>query len=282
MIAGLDSAYPPSAESARRARAAGVKLWWGYIATRPNVGLLNTWSKDDFDTVRAAGIEVGAMASGWDDPAAVAALAKSWGIDLLCLDDEVGIRGDGPWVQGWLDAAGAGLYGNFPVFFNRRGRFYVLASYPGYDPQATWPGATPGSPHGWQWQGTHDEFGASVDRGWYDDRFVSGGLDVAQLDEIQASLGQIWNTLNWGTPVGGAVPQGWMPIQLKAIADAVSADTTAIEKAIGDAQAQTSALLATLQEAINGLAAEGIPPANLQPLQDRLDKLSAHLGVGVP
>src|SRR5207237_988026 len=32
----------------------------------------------------------------------------------------------------------------------------------------------PNGPCGWQWQGTHKEFGWSVDRGWFEDSFVAG------------------------------------------------------------------------------------------------------------
>jgi len=48
----------------------------------------------------------------------------------LCLDIESGIRGDGPWKQAWLDASGAGVYGNGPCH-NCRAAFHVLAAYPG-------------------------------------------------------------------------------------------------------------------------------------------------------
>jgi peptidoglycan hydrolase-like protein with peptidoglycan-binding domain len=80
-------------------------------------------------------------------------------------------------VQDWLTKSGAGLYGNAPVFHGRRAAFYVLADYPGSDPHATWSPHVqrPNGPCGWQWEGTHTEFGCSVDRGWYDDWFAVGG-----------------------------------------------------------------------------------------------------------
>ena len=49
---------------------------------------------------------------------------------MPCLDVEGGIRADGAWVQPWLDASGAGLYGNAPVFSGRRAAFYETASDP--------------------------------------------------------------------------------------------------------------------------------------------------------
>ena len=102
---------------------------------------------------------------------------------MLCLDVEPKIRGDGPWVQDWLSASGAGLYGNAPVFTGRRAAFYVLAWYPKRDPARTWivdpRYPRPNGPCGWQWRGTHTEFGRGVDRGWYDDWFAPQGAAAA-------------------------------------------------------------------------------------------------------
>src|SRR5436305_6106352 len=107
MIAGLDSSYSvPTLAQAEAAGRAGVHLWSGYLATRPNVGLAHPWSEYNFQVVRQAGMRSIAFCSGWDDPAACKALAAQWGV-LLCLDVEGGIRADGPWVQPWLDASGA-------------------------------------------------------------------------------------------------------------------------------------------------------------------------------
>ncbi|WP_337309039.1 hypothetical protein, partial [Candidatus Aeolococcus gillhamiae] len=173
MIAGLDSSFAvPMAAQADAARAAGVGLWSGYLTSKSNVGIAHPWRQFDFDSARRCGGTPIAYCSGNDDPVACKALAANWSVHL-CLDVERGIRGNGWWVQGWLDAAGAGLYGSAPVFIGRRAAFYIFAAYPGNDPRATWPGnePRPSRPCGWQWQGTHAEFGASVDRGWYDDFF---------------------------------------------------------------------------------------------------------------
>jgi peptidoglycan hydrolase-like protein with peptidoglycan-binding domain len=177
MIAGLDSASPPSAGVLAQAKAHGVKMWSGYLATKDHVNLLRPWTREEFGRVKAAGLSCLAFCSGQDDPVACKNRAAEWGV-RLCLDVESGIRGDGPWVQDWLTKSHAGLYGNAPVFRGRKAPFYVLAAYPGSDPGRTWPNdrhnPRPNGPHGWQWRGTHTEFGSGVDRGWYDDWFAGG------------------------------------------------------------------------------------------------------------
>jgi hypothetical protein len=176
MIAGLDSSFDvPSAAQLTKAKQHGVRMWSGYLATKPGVGFAHRWKKAEFARIKAAGMTAIGFCSGHDDPVACRELAAEWGV-LLCLDVERGIRSDGPWVRSWLQRSGAGLYGNAPVFANRQAAFYVLAAYPGPDPSRTWTTdphhPRPHGPCGWQWQGTHDEFGCSVDRGWYDDWFV--------------------------------------------------------------------------------------------------------------
>lgn len=186
MISGLDSAYPPSPDAALAAKADGIRLWGGYLASVPydgwsHFGLYHPWPPEGFEFARLCGSTPIAFCSGWDDPGTLKALAEGWHL-RLCLDVEGGIRPDGSWVQGWLDASGAGLYGNAPVHRGRRAAFYILAAYPGYDPSASWSGPRPNGPCGWQWQGTHTEFGVGVDRGAYDDWF--GGLHGGGLDEL--------------------------------------------------------------------------------------------------
>src|SRR5439155_8028783 len=172
MIAGLDSSFavPTNAQLAQ-AKAAGVGLWAGYL---PEAGVAHGWSQSDFDRVKAAGLATLAFCSGQADPLTAKRNGEAWGV-RICLDVERTIRADGPWVQPWLDASGAGLYGNLPVHGGRTAAFHLLADYPASgDPKMTWLGVRPPAPCGWQWEGTHDEFGASVDRGWYDDWFLGG------------------------------------------------------------------------------------------------------------
>jgi hypothetical protein len=196
VIAGLDSSFTaPSAAQADAAAAAGVRVWSGYLATRAGVRLAAPWPELAFANAKRCGGRPLAFCSGWDDPTAVRQLAAAWGV-LPCLDCEPEIRDLGSWTQGWLDEAGAGLYGSAHVH-GLRAAFHIIARYPGRDPGATWPAdvARPAAPCGWQWQGTHTEFGCSVDRGWFDDWF-GGGDDVDPT--LQAKLDQLANVLLGG------------------------------------------------------------------------------------
>jgi hypothetical protein len=177
-VSGVDSSFcKPTPVLAAHARAAGYSLWSGYIATGGGVRLAAPWSQQEFDYARLVGGTPIAYCSGWDDPVALRILAGMWHV-RLCLDVEDGIRGDGPWVQPFLDSSGAGLYGNAGVFPGRRAAFYVEAEYPlSGDPFGdSWPPrlARPPGPCAWQWAGTHSEFGCDVDSMWADPWFAGG------------------------------------------------------------------------------------------------------------
>src|SRR5262249_43024857 len=179
MIAGLDSSFDrPTPAQAAAAYAAGVRAWGGYFGLRPRseLGLATLWDQADFDVIRNAGMTPIGFCSGWDDPVAIRARAAAWGI-LPCVDVERLIRDDGPWVDPWLAASRAGLYGNASVHFEtgqpvgRGAAFNIVSGYFGYDPQKTWePWLTdrPSAPTGWQWQGGHWEVGLEVDSNWPD------------------------------------------------------------------------------------------------------------------
>jgi len=188
MIAGLDSSYDaPNAAQADAAAAGGVRLWSGYLALPGGgAGLAAPWPREAFENARLCGGAPIAFCSGWDDPVALRELASEWGV-RLCLDCEPGIRDLGDWTQPWLDASGAGLYGG-RVRHQLRAAFHILAEYPGFDPLASWSGLRPadGTPCGWQWRGDHVEFGAHVDRGWYDDGFSGGWKVVLGPDDVKA------------------------------------------------------------------------------------------------
>ena len=179
MIDALDSATPPTMAQAQAAKAAGVRMWNGYLATRGNLGLLRPWTQAEFDVVRSVfGVTPLAYCSGWDSPGDVAAVGAAWKV-RPCLDVEGGIRGDGAWVDGWLARSpGTGLYGLLSTH-GHPAPFRVVAGYPSSgDPVSTWPtgkgGGWPAEPHGWQWAGSHQAFGVEVDACWMDDWFVGG------------------------------------------------------------------------------------------------------------
>lgn len=190
MIAAFDSSDSrPSPAQAAAAYASGVRAWAGYIGTRPGLGLASLWGWGDFQVVKQAGMLAIAYCSGFDDPVAVRELAAAWGV-VLGVDVEPGIRDDGAWVPGFLQESGAGLYGLASVHYHtgepigRGAAWNIMANYPGFDPQATWIGGLPppAAPHGWQWQGTHTEFGLSVDSNWLEDRFLQLGPEEENTD----------------------------------------------------------------------------------------------------
>lgn len=198
MITGLDSATEPSAAAVLAAKAAGVSLWSGYISTAPydgesHFGLWHPWSREAFENARLCGSKPIAYCSGWDDPIKLKTQAEIWNV-RLCLDVEGGIRADGPWVQDFLYKSGAGIYGNYGCHTGRNAAFHVLAAYPGInDPSGTWWNQTqrPGKPCGWQWVGTHTEFGVGVDRGDFDDWFaqpdIQPEIQTEENNEVPAS-----------------------------------------------------------------------------------------------
>jgi hypothetical protein len=223
MIEGHDSAYPPSDAALAAASAAGRRLWAGYFA---GPGILNGWAKSDFDRVRAHGLATFAYCSGWANPAAMAAQSGSWQVSI-CLDVEGGIRPDGPWVPGWLATSGAGLYGNPPIHAHAA-PFHILAAYPqGGDPGGlTWPiwWPQPATPCGWQWAGSHPEFGVTVDSLWLDDWFAAhfgpgGGTINAMLtpSEKFAEARKILGTFR-GADFGLGRPQADVDADVRSIA----------------------------------------------------------------
>lgn len=265
MIIGLDSASQPTAFQAKTAASKGIKLWSGYLATKYDangrnvVGLYSPWSRAGFDNARLCGSVPIAFCSGWDDPLACARLAASWGV-RLCLDVEGGIRGNGSWVQEWLDASGAGLYGNAPVHPGRRAAFHVLAAYPIWaplsPPTATWSGARPPGPCGWQWRGTHSEFGVGVDRGNYDDWFATAAASAAEgelggfmglSDDAQQKLADQVDTI-YQVIANPTPTQSWPALQTKLSALQVSVNklptsnaTTDLSSVVQAAQAAVTA-----------------------------------------
>lgn len=276
MIAALDSSFTaPSAAQADAAATAGVRVWCGYIATRAGVGLAAPWTELAFMNAKRCGGVPLAFASGWDDPAACRAAAAAWGVRLV-LDCEDGIRGLGSWSQGWLDVSGAGLYGAAHVH-GLRAALHVLARYPGRDPGSTWPAdlARPAGPVGWQWQGTHTEFGCSVDRSWLDDWF--GGdmsIDPKAIDHIRQTGDDLWSQGMDGVDLSTHREPIVARLERKVdqlLALVKAADVTAALAAI---RAELDAVRAAQQGA-------GGAAVDLSRVYAEVERLGGHLGVDV-
>lgn len=274
VIAGIDSSIDrPNAAIIQQARAAGIRLWIGYLATNQAPGAFNLespWDLASFDVARQLPCVPIGMCSGWDDPAAIRQLAAAWRV-RPCLDCEDGIRADGPWVPGWLATSGAGLYGLSSVHDGRSAAFHILARYPCSppaccDPGASWPEdlARPASPTGWQWCGTHTEFGISVDRGWYDEA-LGGIMDEATFKQW------VRDVLNEGSAQGTTSWAGTEQDILGTIQEVFNQDSDA----------------ATKLQAIQAALGTGQAPVSFQPVLDavaalgqKVDALGHHLGEG--
>lgn len=185
----LDSDWEPSAAQVAAAKSAGWQAWLGYLQTKPGVYLAGPWSDAAFGVVRAGGLLTGAYVSGWDDPTALRAKAAALGITII-LDVESGIRGDGLWVDPFLAASGAAIYGDIAVMTAHATHghpAYVFAGYPGGPQSATWPSygpvLDPARPTGWQYQGTTQEPFGAVDLSNFDQAALQPqeGEDVSVL-----------------------------------------------------------------------------------------------------
>jgi hypothetical protein len=174
------------------AKAAGRRVWSGYISTAPFDGkshynLARPWSQAEFEVARQCGGTPIAYASGWDDPEGLRRLAGSWRV-RLCLDNESAVRPDGAWVQGWLSVASAGHYALAQFHAGRLAAFNIVCNYPrSGDPGGdSWPSwyPRPSGPCGWQWAGSHNEFGVTVDSSWLDDWFGGHMLTLSEKYDI--------------------------------------------------------------------------------------------------
>lgn len=273
MIWAFDSSFDaPSLAQAQAAKAAGIGFWWGYLATRAGVGLAAPWPRMAFWNVQQAGLGCGAMVSGWDDPVALRQLADSWGIPLLALDDEDGIRrlSTPDWRPAFLAAAGAGHYG-LQERLTIRAPFRIAALYPrGGCTGATWPTSTPpAGPHGWQCQGTHTELGLSVDRSALDDWFRGDGMTT---DEQRAFVRLVYIAAGDREPESEQALEG-------ALADLQSkgAETFVTDYVdAGEFQARMAALAQLVADYRAGKLG-GAPASDLPKVADALDAAAAQL-----
>jgi hypothetical protein len=290
MIKGVDSAYPPSTTSLQQAKAAGVRHWAGYFAGR---NILHGWAHSEFQRVQNAGLSTMAYCSGWSDPVKMQTQSLEWEIPI-CLDVEGGIRGDGAWVQPWLDASGAGLYGNGPVFRGRRFAFGVVASRPITDPHATWPSETwwprvwgeyVGAPaiDGWQWLGSHTAFGTTVDGCWLDDAFLNlHGAGGGSIGDDMSALAESQIATLYGKFADPGDPKYIALEQTPATLAEIQTELGALKQQIAALPTGGNSVdLTVIIAAINDLKEH--PAVLTDPtLSGKIDALAKHLGVGTP
>jgi hypothetical protein len=138
-----------------------------------------------------------AFCSGGSDPVACRTRAHALGI-LYGPDVEANITDGG---QAWLDTAGdAGVYGGYGVM-SRRAAWHIVADYRAI-PGDTWPTylARPAGPLGWQCQGTHSEYGGSVDSSRLDDFFAGASApQPTQGDQEMKVIAGDQTTTAWIT-----------------------------------------------------------------------------------
>lgn len=179
----IDSAFAPTLANAQAAKAAGIKLWAGYVA---GGRVYHAWSRQDFDVIRQAGMRPVFVHVGTSGQEAV---ANAWQCgamtgDIVALDVEAGWNDT--YSQAWcaaVKAAGftAWLYGldsevnaHGAPFDGVWAARYVYPTVP-----------TPTSRESIQYWNSHDEFGVGVDRSVCDDRWATQG-DKLDLDTARS------------------------------------------------------------------------------------------------
>lgn len=279
MIPALDSSFDaPTPAQAQAAAAAGVRAWGGYLATEQRAGAFNLaapWSRQAFAIVQQAGLRAIAFCSGWDDPVVLRQLAAEWGL-LLFLDDEDRIRRltQPDWRPAFLQASGAGLYGLLSRH-NIAAPYRIAAEYPtGGCTGATWPTSpAPPEPHGWQCQGTHTEFGLSVDRSALDDWFQEAtmAIDPAILQELRTNAATSARIVS---ATDAAQDDAGNPIDVHWTAGYVLAHVRALQAQLGqllgdDQQVQQAVAALTQQVQSQGATVQAVQAA-VAALKDQL------------
>lgn len=258
MIAVFTSLLPPTSDDIVRARNTGIQVWNGYLSVNANVNLPTpSWARGDFATAQTLSPSPLAFVSGWDDPLAIKTLAAAWGVrpTLLVMD---GIRTEGSWIKGFLTDSGAGIAGPAQIH-HWDAPWHVLVASPGYDPQATWNGAAPNTPNGWQWDITH---------GWYDDWYL-GDDDMFDATD-RTTLGNVAVAASTAATLAPQLQQ-----QMNVLTTTVDALQGAVARLSGPAPVNTDALaqalvplltphltdVSALAAALAPLLAPSLPPA---------------------
>ncbi len=192
IVQAVDSYAPPTNEQLQQAKAAGIRMWNGYLSNPQDPGIDSVWSAADFQRIAAVlgpvwygGHAYNGLAycSGDADPGVCQRLGALWNV-LICLDVENSIRAYGSWTQPWIDTAGiCGVYGNIGVQVVRAS-FHVLAAWVTDEPTTTWPttAVRPDTPCGWQWKGNVPMLGSTVDRNVFDVSFITAPLPPTEDD----------------------------------------------------------------------------------------------------
>lgn len=290
----LDTLYPPApAQLVADCRAVGAAGCWVYFLRRAADGTPldnGSWTLGHVQALRAAGLLApGIVVPGNVPPAPdlVMAAARAAQVDPVIGDDlETASEPPASWEDELDQAAAAAGYSELNY-----GPAAVLGLYDPGEPGwlASWLRTgqldpIPALPAGWRaWQFVND---LPINGSWYDasvvDPALFGGemLDsttVAKLLQGAADAGQTRAAVTLGYQVladDSKDPNAYT--YLSAMFDRVLTAITGLDLAAIKTE------LDTVQTELAGLVAQGVPPANLQPLQDAIMRLGAHLGVGTP
>jgi len=229
VITILDVAYPSTPDQlVADLQAIGAHGCAGYVldlALEPPT----TWTPAHAQALEQAGLIFLPIVTPGDLPPPAAGCWGWWsGSGPIALDLEAGSTPAGAWVQAWCQAVRArggspGLYGGTaiqPAYGGLGFGWRWLASW-----VTTHPTTLPAGYAAWQWTDQMWIHGRRYDASIFDE----GVFELATIDDvltlanaINDRTGQIWNLLDWGTPVGGAVPQGWGPTQWAKIDQALA------------------------------------------------------------
>lgn len=290
----LDTLFPPPpAQLVADCRAVGAAGCWVYFLRRAADGTPldnGTWTLAHVQALRAAGLLApGIVVPGNVPPAAdvVMAAARAAGVDPVIGDDlETASEPPAAWEDALDQAAAAAGYQELNY-----GPASVLGLYDPGEPGwlASWLRTgqldpIPALPAGWRaWQFVND---LAINGSWYDasvvDPALFGGemLDQTTVEKLlqgaaDAGAARAEVTLGFQALADGSKDPA-APNYLSTRLDQLAALITGLDVAAIKTE------LDTMQSALAGLVAQGMPPANLQPLQDAIARLGAHLGVGTP
>jgi len=274
---------PAPAQLVADVRQIGYDGAAGYVVDLAVSGR-STWSPAHVEALRAAGLVFLPIVVPGEMPPPADGLWGWWdGTGPIELDLEPGSEPPVSWVADWISAVrrrggSPGMYGpaaDHRVYGGLDWDWRCLANWTYSEPAAP-----PAGFQGVQWTNLMVVNGTRYDASVFSEEVF---LPVAQLDEILSLVqaindrtGQIWNSQNWGTPTGGDVPQGWTPITLARIAQAVGIDPASVGNKVpaagpNDLVALVQAVKAKLDAVPAG---GGLTAAQAQALQEAHDAIT--------